>query len=161
MKNIKKYQNSLIDDTLKQISSLGSHQFYIIVTILFIINKEYLTAIKLIFGLIFIYLLGYGIRVFYFKERPIPKNHSNLFERIKASSFPSGHALKASYLYFTLIAYFSFNYLIIFFFSLILALIMQSRIHFKKHHISDLIVGFIIGFIIYIFIELLNIISYV
>ncbi len=149
----KKYLDSFLKDSFKQISALGSYQFFLIIMFFFLIIAQYAIFFKLFFGMITLYILVYILRIFYFKERPTPKKYENIFEKIKASSFPSGHATRSSYLYFILISFFSFKISLVFYLAIILFLIMYSRYYQKKHHISDLLAGFILGFLVYLIFE--------
>ena len=142
MLTIKKYTK----ECLTAITSLGTAYFYILILILLILSEKKQAALHLFVGLILAYFLVYVIRIFYFKERPEREEYFNFFTKITASSFPSMHTLSSIFTATVLSNIFKTKSLTIFFY-LIALLIAYSRIHIKKHHVTDVLVGLVIGLI--------------
>lgn len=139
----KKYISIIFQD----ISIFGSLVFYLFLCVLFFLLDEITLTIKLLSGLIMLYIIVNITRVVYFKERPQKQNYNNIIEKIDASSFPSMHASRASLLFFILYNYIRDIYLITLFF-IIFILVCYSRIYLKKHYLIDVLGGIIIGIIV-------------
>jgi len=89
---------------LNELTSLGGMIFYLINILLLLAMGSYTYAFWLIIGLIIILGSFYLIRFFYLKERPIKKNKGkSLLTRLDASSFPSVHAARITFLSMTYI----------------------------------------------------------
>ncbi|MFH1181630.1 MAG: phosphatase PAP2 family protein [Candidatus Woesearchaeota archaeon] len=86
------------------------------------------------------------IKLLYFKQRPRRQKFTNIIERLDASSFPSVHAARSSFLYLYL-AWFAAIPAKIAFIAVILAVSM-SRILLKKHYIIDVLAGYGIGILL-------------
>ena len=104
-------------------------------------------SLKLLAGLIIAYALTAGIRFMYYKERPLPKRHTNVFERIDASSFPSLHAMRATLLAGVLSAVLV-HPLQLGVLGICVLLTCYSRVHTQKHHASDVVAGVVFGALI-------------
>lgn len=142
MQTIKKYAK----EGLTAITALGTAYFYITIFILLILLEKRQAALHLFVGLILAYFLVYVIRIFYFKERPEKEEYFNFFTKITASSFPSMHTLSSIFTATVLANIFKTTSLTIFFYVIAL-LVAYSRVHIKKHHVTDVLVGLIIGMI--------------
>lgn len=142
---------SIIKNYLNHISALGSKEVTILIPIFFFLIDEINLAIKLLLGLIIIYIIGIIIRLIYFKERPNKKPRNNLIQKIDANSFPSMHSSRSTFLILMLIQYFNFEIKITLFFSIIYITILYARIHKKRHDYKDLLGGFILGILPFIF----------
>lgn len=143
MLTIKKYTK----EGLTAITALGTAYFYIILLILLTLLEKKQAALHLFTGLVVAYLLVYIIRIFYFKERPEKEEYFNFFTKITASSFPSMHTISSIYAATVLSSMFKVTNLTLFFYIMAL-LIAYSRIHIKKHHVADVLVGVVIGALI-------------
>ena len=150
LKPYQKYQSQLFRD----LTSLGSLVFFILVGIFVLSFQEYLLFWRLVFGGIFTLIATVLIRMFYFKNRPKKQQHDNFVERIDASSFPSLHTGRTIFLALLLINYFNNTYVTLFLtiFSLLIA---YSRIHLQKHDWYDLFGGLVLGIITYLLANLL------
>ena len=140
------------DLIVSDLSALGGLFFYGLVFLMFFLLKEVQMAIKLLIGVILVYIIVSLLRLFFFKERPMKKAHHNIIEKIDAGSFPSMHATRATFLFITLSNFFQ-NKLVTGFFILLVFLIAYSRWYLKKHYMRDLIIGAILGLIVIFFIE--------
>jgi len=103
---------------------------------------------KLAIGLVLMQSAVIIIRTFYFKERPNKYPYKSYIERIDASSFPSLHSARITFLAIAFMNY--YNEMI---FSILLAalavIVMYSRIYLKKHDLKDVLAGAILGAIVY------------
>lgn len=132
---------------LRQIGSLGSKEFYLILSFFILIISQY--NVFLIIGFIFLHLIISIIRFFFFKQRPIKKEYMTLFQKIDASSMPSAHSARASFLALFISNFFNNIFLNIYLFILVL-IISYSRIYRKKHDYYDILVGIFLGIITYV-----------
>ena len=142
------------NDIVRDVSSLGSLIFYILLCIALLALKNYYLLKRLAIGVIAIYAIVILIRTFYFKERPVKLSHKNYIERLDASSFPSLHSARISFLGAVLMKYYN-N----FYFSALAVLIafgvLFSRIYLKKHDIKDISAGVVLGMLVYFGVNLL------
>ncbi len=139
--------NKYISIIFQDISTFGGLVFYLFLCLLFFLLSEITLTIKLLSGLIILYIIVNIARAVYFKERPQKQNYNNIIEKIDASSFPSMHASRASFLFFILYNHIRDIYLITLFF-IIFILVCYSRIYLKKHYLIDVLGGIIIGVIV-------------
>ncbi|MBU1000045.1 phosphatase PAP2 family protein [Patescibacteria group bacterium] len=130
---------------------LGTPVFYIPVAFYFVqIHNSLL--IKLVSIFIVVEIIGAGIKLAYYKSRPVATGHKNLYEKYLAASFPSIHSARimaitivVSSLYFTP--------LFIFISALFVLGVGYSRIYLKKHDVIDVVSGFLFGAIITVIIQ--------
>ncbi len=133
-----------LTEAFSAVTALGTSYFYLILIITLILLGFKKIALHLAVGLVVLYSFVFFIRIFYFKERPNKEKYSNMLVRvISASSFPSLHTINSIFTASVLSQIVNKN-MSIFFYTVAL-LIAYSRIHIKKHHLSDVIVGIIIG----------------
>ena len=151
--NFQKYFKKILKDTLKQIGPIGSYQFFLLVIIYFFLLNQISVSLKLLIGLILLYIIAIPIRIIFFKERPKPIKYTNIVEKVIASSMPSLHSARSVFLALFFIDYFHYNYSSNIFFISILLIIFYSRIKNKRHYIIDIIVGAILGIFIWIIIN--------
>ena len=149
-KPYKKYQPHLFRD----LTSLGSFVFFILVSLLTLAYQEYLLFWKMIFGGIFTLMITVITRIIYFKNRPKKQEHNNFIERIDASSFPSLHTGRTVFLALLWINYFNSTYLTIFF-TIFAMMVAYSRIYLHKHDWYDLFGGLVLGVVTYLLANLL------
>lgn len=90
----------------------------------------------------------YTIRYFYFRPRPIGKTEdfASLFEKLDESSFPSVHAARAGVFAVVLSQILPTSAKVLLWIAAVLVCI--SRVHLKRHHPSDVIVGGILGLVV-------------
>ncbi len=101
---------------------------------------------KLLFGAAASYLIAGIIRIVYFKDRPNKESHSNFIERIDASSFPSIHAFRVSYILIVFShAFQNLTATILIFTSAFLVCV--SRIYLRKHDYVDVLGGIVLGIV--------------
>jgi len=131
-------------------SALGSKEIFIFYIIIFFLLDLKQLSLKLLIGMILIYLIAIPIRYLYFKERPTKKQYKNILEKIDASSFPSMHSARTTFLLMTLTKFLNFEIKITIFLTLTWAIILYARIYKKKHDYKDIIGGIILGLIPYL-----------
>jgi len=107
-----------------------SHNYLILLALL-TINEIACSVIKIIFP----------------KKRPDGQLYNNILEKIDAGSFPSLHTSRITITYLSL--FFISNIIILkLLYCVVIATVAYSRIHLKKHFLTDVIAGFIIGVLI-------------
>ncbi len=132
------------EDLFRDITSLGSLSFYLIISIIFLLLKNFEFFKKLSIGLALIYIVVIPIRSFYFKHRPDKFKYKTYLDRLDAASFPSLHAARTSFMCLVLIRF--FNNSVISLLLIVLAFpILYSRISLKKHDLTDVGGGVVIG----------------
>jgi len=127
----------------------GVPLFFVVIVISYVVGRP-VFALQLFVGLVLAYVLTFGIRTFYFRVRPDKEKYSNYLQRINASSFPSMHAMRAS-VFATLLVLFFQNSLLSVLFVLCALGVGVSRVLTKRHHASDVIVGWIFGVFVALF----------
>ncbi|VVB82626.1 PAP2 superfamily protein [uncultured archaeon] len=137
----------LLQKFFEEITFFGGIAFYFFIILLFFIFNEYILSFKLFLGLMIIYLITFFIRLFYFKERPKKIEHNNFLERIDASSFPSVHAARITFLFlfFLFYSFFSLSLIAKILMGGIFLFTLYSRIYLSKHDAVDIIAGVILG----------------
>lgn len=137
---LKRYLQDTAKDSVRDFTSLGNPFLLILISILLIGYK----SIFIVLGLIAVEILCTLIKIIYYKERPRKQKHTNLLERIRASSFPSIHTSRASFVFFYLflITPDMISKIIFLLFPLVVG---TTRILLKKHYISDVLGGLMIG----------------
>ena len=100
----------IFDKFFEEITFLGGILFFLLFSILFLILGKPDMFFQLILGLIIIYVLTFLIRLFYFKARPKKVHYKNFLEKLDASSFPSVHAARITFIsLFLIISFFYYN----------------------------------------------------
>ena len=135
-------------DLIRDFTSLGSLIGYILFLVFLLALGNFYLLRKAAIGLVLIYIVIIIIRTFYFKERPEKISHKSYIESLDASSFPSLHSARISFLSAILMKYYNNIY-----FSTLAALIVlavcYSRIKLKKHDFADVIFGILLGILAY------------
>jgi membrane-associated phospholipid phosphatase len=147
--------HEIIEDSFKQISSLGSYQFYIIIVVIFFISQKSSEFIFLTLGFLLIKFITVPIRYFDYKDRPEPEKYNNFFEKVTSASFPSLHSARVIFLMLFLISFFNYKLFMTIFLTIISLLVLYSRIYRKRHYPIDVLVGTIIGIIVYFILKIL------
>ncbi len=135
----------------KVVTNMGSVYFYVALIILFIIvlkNKK--IPLLMSVNLAFAYLLNNVIKITLRRERPL----INLIEKPSGYSFPSGHAM-CSVAFYGLLIYIinkkikskSLKPFLNILLTIIVLLIVFSRIYLNVHYFADIIFGSIFGFL--------------
>lgn len=135
------------------IGSLGSVPFFLIINLLTLLYLGFIPALFLLTGFIIVHLAAIFLRIIFFRERPIKKKHHNIIEKILASSMPSMHATRGTFL-FLFFAYIVKSIPALIILLGFLGLILYSRIYLKRHDAIDLLVGVTLGTVIFIFLLL-------
>lgn len=133
----------------RDLTSLGSLVFYVLLLVATLVWQEYRLFLVLTFGLLFTLLAIVIIRLFYFKDRPKKQQYNNIIDKIDASSFPSLHSARVTFLCLLFVMFFSKTYVIVFFL-LLAVLVIYSRIYLKKHDGFDVLGGVVLGVVTYL-----------
>jgi undecaprenyl-diphosphatase len=146
--SIKTNLKNIIDMFFLQITELGS--LSIITTLIIIMYFfEKTVSIKLFIGIVIITLIAMIIKALFFKVRPKKQKTRTFIERLDASSFPSIHSARITFLTFSIIAI-STSLILTIFLIILGILIAYSRIYLKKHYLFDVIAGIVLGLIVII-----------
>ena len=145
------YHNDYFTLLFNGITEFGDAIILIMLTLLFLLvvkDRKYgfLIAINLILS----FLIGNLVKLFFLRDRPV----ENVLIEAPWSSFPSSHSL-VSTAFYGLLIYFAYKkinnkllkIIIIFALSLLVLLIMYSRVYLGAHYVSDVIGGFSLGIV--------------
>jgi len=128
---------------IQELGFFGTLPVYIAILLVLLFYNINL-GLNLSIALVIMYVVTAIIRFFFHKDRPKKLKHANLLEKIDASSFPSLHSTRAMYL--ALVLGFQFKLFPLF---LVFALLTgYSRIAQKKHHVTDVLGGYILALLI-------------
>ena len=136
------------DDFFRDFSALGGVWIYLLAVVVFLIRKEYQLVKRLFVGLILLYIIVILIRSFYFKHRPNKLGYSSFIGKIDASSFPSQHSSRITFMSAVLAVYYNTTTFCIAL-AFIAILVIYSRVYLKKHDVIDVIAGIGIGLAVY------------
>ena len=143
-----RYFNRVIEEFIRDLSAFGNALILIFVLILFLEGKQLIISI---IGIIIVSLTVNIIKLFFYKERPVHIEHSNILEKMNSGSFPSLHS--AQIMYLGSIAINTINSIFIdTLFVLLIIGVGYSRYHLKKHYIKDIMGGYAIGFLVFLLI---------
>ncbi|MBI4018216.1 MAG: phosphatase PAP2 family protein [Candidatus Aenigmarchaeota archaeon] len=142
--NLKKFY---LDSAMRDITSLGTIYYFILIAgALFSLGHTQLSY-KLAVAQILMYAVTIPAKLLFFRNRPGIMKHSNLIEKIEASSFPSVHTVRAFFVSYMLAAAFGSAALTAAL-SVLALLVAYSRIYLKRHYYRDIAAGAAIGLII-------------
>ena len=134
-------------DLIQDLKSFGGLPLLaVLILISFGLNQKALSA-QLVAGLLLSYAVTVGIRLVYFKDRPKKHKSANFLQRIDASSFPSLHAMRASFLAVIFSLFFR-NTVFTVLFALLALGVAWARVRQKRHFLSDVIAGLLFGILI-------------
>ena len=136
--------NKIIHSLFRDVTAFGGMVFYGVIFCLTLLFQRYNLALKLFLGLLITFIIVILIRMVYFKNRPHKQSHANFIERIDASSFPSWHAARITFICLTFLYFISETSFTIFLLIFTL-LVCYSRIYLRKHDWKDVIAGIILG----------------
>jgi membrane-associated phospholipid phosphatase len=131
-----------------ELTLLGGILFYLLFMLILFLSGEYTYCFFFGLALILIYFITFIIRLFYFKQRPNKANYRNFLEKIDASSFPSIHAARSTFIFIFLVFFYSKIYYLIPLYTLLFLGVLFSRIYLKKHDYIDLFGGIIMGILL-------------
>ena len=135
-------------DFFRDITSFASLWWYLLIALVFFVNKNYDIFIKLVIGLLIIYFIAILIRTFYFKPRPKKYSYNSYIEKLDASSFPSLHSSRAVFMSIILMKFFN-NFALSALLAVLTIIIAYSRIQLKKHDLMDVLAGVVVGTVVY------------
>jgi len=146
---MKKTFTTIFHSLFRDVTAFGGMVFYGLLLILSLLFQQSHLALQLFLGLLITFIIVILIRIVYFKNRPNKQSHSNFIERIDASSFPSWHTARITFICLIFIYFIKQNYFTIF--SIIFALLVSySRIYLQKHDWKDVLGGIILGITTYL-----------
>jgi membrane-associated phospholipid phosphatase len=133
-------------DFWRDMTTLGGAGFYFFVMLIVLVLGQQVLFWRLLFGFVFTGAVVVLIRKIYFKNRPEKQEYHNQIEKIDASSFPSWHAARVTFLalIFTLL-FANMMLSVVFIFATLVTL--YSRIYLRKHDWMDIAGGFALGLI--------------
>ncbi len=137
---------STTDMFFHQLTELGSLVIMMIIIIILYFFEKTL-AIKLFIGIILITIIATIIKALFYRPRPKKQKYKTLVERLDASSFPSIHSARITFVTMW-IALVIANPILKVILIITGLLVAYSRIYLKKHHLSDVIAGIILGIIV-------------
>lgn len=143
----KKMFKEIYSVILKDLGAYGGFPFYGVMILLFLLVSDFAFAYNLIVSLVVVTLVVIVFRLVHFKPRPgqKKKKYEILYERVDNSSFPSIHAARAVLISFAL---FSKATVALPLLVLLTLIVFASRLHFRRHDWTDVIVGLIIGVVL-------------
>jgi membrane-associated phospholipid phosphatase len=133
------------DAIIRDLTVLGSLVFYLILLAAFVQTPLFTV---LFIGLIVMYAVNIPLKLIMFKQRPNKMKYKKLWEKIEASSFPSVHAERATFLALFFINAYD-NFVLSSLVLVLAALVCYSRVHLKKHYWTDVFAGIILGVAIF------------
>lgn len=145
----------IINLAFKELTFFGGLSFYAFLIVLFALLSHQDYSTKLLFGLFLIYFITLIIRTIYFKPRPKRVEYNNFIEKLNASSFPSVHSARATFLTLFTLLFFSLNSLYTSILLVLWLLVLASRIYLKKHDLFDVFGGFLLGIVTYILVTII------
>jgi membrane-associated phospholipid phosphatase len=128
----------------RDITAFGSIFIYGLILLAMLALQQFELFYRLLLGFIITYVIILLIRAVYFRKRPNKRTYKNFIEKLDASSFPSIHAARVTFLAGYLSYHFNQLYLTIFLIFVAL-LTIYSRFSLKKHDWIDLIAGIVVG----------------
>jgi membrane-associated phospholipid phosphatase len=131
-----------------EMTSFGGYMFPLFVFLASVFTENYSFAKKYFIGILSIYVVAFAIRYFYFKPRPEKFKHDNVIERMDASSFPSLHAARSTFVFAMLSGFVNdagFTVLS----CLIVLLTCYSRMRMKRHDWKDVVAGIVLGLLVF------------
>jgi len=148
MKNTVKEVYAVI---LKDCSAYGGFPFYGLMVLASALAGAYAFALNIFISLVVVTIIVAAVRLAWFRPRPGQprRKYKTLYERIDNSSFPSIHAARAvmmSFMFYRILP------VMLPLLVLLVAAVLLSRIHFKRHDWIDLAAGILIGLVLsYVF----------
>jgi membrane-associated phospholipid phosphatase len=140
----------ILKKILEESTFLGGLLFYLLFSFWFLFRGRSDYFFVLISGLMIIYLSTVIIRIFYFKDRPNKMAYKNFMEKIDASSFPSVHGARITFIFIFLTLNMLKSFFLVFLSFIVVLLVIYSRIYLKKHYFIDLLGGIILGLFAYL-----------
>ncbi len=142
---------NISEEWIRDVSSFGSMAFCCFLCAAALAFGNLQAFARLAAGFVSIIILAYAIRLFHFKERPNKRRaEGGILSRLDASSFPSVHAARIS---FISAAFLSVSPTLFLLGSILVVAVDFSRIKTKNHFIEDVIfgnaAGYAIGYIIF------------
>ena len=129
----------------EELTFLGGILFYLIFAIFFLFTKGYGVFFQILLSLFIIYFITFLIRLFYFKHRPKKTTYNSFVGKVDASSFPSIHAARITFLTIFIIILYTPSTLYLIFILLLYLLVLYSRIYLLKHDLIDVFGGILLG----------------
>lgn len=133
--------------SLSKISSLGSYPLHLLAIAVFFKLGMGRIAVFLAIGFVLTYAVGIPLRILSFRKREHPEKQDQFLRN--ASSFPSFHSARATFLALTLALVFSFEYDMLILAAVLIVLVSASRVVNRQHYLSDAIGGIVLGAVLW------------
>ena len=137
----------IYEDTIREIGALGSLAVYGVITIVFYLLGFVNVFLQLVIALALGYAVTSLLRFIFFKQRPKKERFTNFIEKLDAGSFPSLHAMRATFFGIVLMNFFQ-NMLVSAVIVLGILGVSASRVYEKRHYGIDIMAGIVLGIII-------------
>ena len=129
---------------MRDVTTFGSFVFFVIL-LFFVAALEEYNLLKILFiGFVLTSVIPVLVRVFYYKDRPKKQVYRNFVEKMDASSFPSIHAARVTFIGLALHDFLGSQRMTFFLIGFV-GLVLYSRYSLKKHDVIDLIGGVVTG----------------
>jgi membrane-associated phospholipid phosphatase len=133
------------DGFFRDVSALGGMVSYVsVVAFAFFMDQR--LFLPLIVGLAIIVVVTVVTRLLFFRDRPRRQAYTGVISRIDASSFPSLHSARATYLA-VMLSVVSESIGVALLSSLLALLVCCSRYKLRKHFVSDIVAGVVLGLV--------------
>lgn len=150
MNHVSEKIDKLIFKSIRYLTFLGNifPQFLICMFICFFLNFEKGYYITGLWG--WSYFLNIIIKNTVRKPRP---DHNGHRIKVKGFSFPSGHSLTSTVLYFSIAKYLGIAFPLNLVFYALPFLLGLTRLYLRVHYVEDVIGGWVIGYLYLCFLE--------
>lgn len=135
---------------LSKLSSLGSYPFHLLLIIILYKIEMPQNALFLLLGFVLVYLFGIPLRILLFPKRKRPKYQEIFLQKYRASSFPSFHSARITFLGIFFSHFFNFETDILVISGALIVLVSMARVVNRQHFPSDTIGGIMFGIIVWI-----------
>jgi len=142
---IKKYLFDRESGFFREMSAFGN--FIVLSFLLLIFFGFNYNFLRVYFCFLSLELISCLIKLVFYKERPKKEKHSNILEKISASSFPSSHSARSIFVF--LVIFFQLTGHVKLLLILVPFAVGLSRVLIRKHYVSDVIAGYVLGLIIF------------
>lgn len=143
----------IIEIALKDFTAFGGLVLYIVFAVLFYFSGHHDIVLRMFVGLLLMYVAIAPLRLIFFRKRPETQKFSNIIEKIDASSFPSMHATRTTFLALQMNSFFQ-NTMLLIVFTLLVTIVCYSRLYIKRHYPRDIFFGIVLGILIHSIVEL-------
>lgn len=142
----KKYLFDRESGFFREMSAFGN--FIVLSSLLLVFFGLNYDFLRVYFYFLLLELISCLIKLVFYKERPKMENHSNILEKISASSFPSSHSARSIFVF--LVIFLQLTGYVKLLLLLVPFAVGLSRVLTRKHYVSDVVAGYVLGLTILI-----------